>query len=75
MKTASKDNEPNQIRLLTRRERQVYRLLQMAQANKEIASSLGIAERTARFHVSNVLHKLGLSGRIEILAKNWPESQ
>ena len=34
-------------------------------ANKEIASELGISERTARTHVSNILGKLGLSSRTQ----------
>jgi len=36
---------------------------------------LGITERTARSHVENMLRKLGVSRRIEIVGKNWPESQ
>jgi DNA-binding NarL/FixJ family response regulator len=65
------DREP--LSRLTNRERQVYRLL--AKSNKEIASALGITERTARSHVENILHKLGVSRRIEIVGKDWPKSQ
>jgi DNA-binding NarL/FixJ family response regulator len=31
--------------------------------NKEISSALGISERTAKFHVSNILSKLQLDDR------------
>jgi hypothetical protein len=35
--------------------------------NKEIAYQLNIGERTAKFHVSNVLRKLGIENRRDIL--------
>jgi|HubBroStandDraft_6_1064221.scaffolds.fasta_scaffold21648_8 LuxR family transcriptional regulator of spore coat protein len=69
------DSDGEKLSLLTRRERQVYQLLLRGQTNKEISNALGITERTARFHVSNILHKFGVANRIEILAKDWPESQ
>lgn len=69
------DEGPREFALLTRREREVYRMLELAKSNKEIASQLGIAERTAKFHVGNILRKLGFSSRIDILAKNWPQGQ
>ena len=34
-------------------------------SNREIADELGIAERTARTHVSNILAKLGLASRTQ----------
>jgi DNA-binding NarL/FixJ family response regulator len=48
---------------LTAREGQVLQLLFRHLTNKEIAHQLNISERTARFHVSNVLSKLGLENR------------
>jgi DNA-binding NarL/FixJ family response regulator len=50
---------------LTPRESDVLRLLAEGYANKKIASELGISERTARTHVSNILAKLGLSSRTQ----------
>jgi DNA-binding NarL/FixJ family response regulator len=50
---------------LTEREVDVLRLVGAGRANKEIASALGIGERTARTHVSNILGKLGLSSRTQ----------
>jgi two-component system, NarL family, response regulator LiaR len=35
--------------------------------NKEIAAQLSITERTATFHVGNVLSKLGADGRVEAI--------
>ncbi len=50
---------------LTSRELEVLRLVGAGRANKEIAAELGISERTARTHVSNILAKLGLSSRTQ----------
>ena len=52
---------------LTAREGQVLQLLFRHLTNKEIAHQLYISERTARFHVSNVLSKLGLENRRSLL--------
>ena len=50
---------------LTERELDVLVLLGRGLANKEIAAELGIADCTARTHVSNVLGKLGLASRTQ----------
>jgi DNA-binding NarL/FixJ family response regulator len=47
------------------RELEVLRLLAHAQPNKAIATQLGITERTARTHVSNILRRLGFNSRTE----------
>jgi DNA-binding NarL/FixJ family response regulator len=48
---------------LTGREAQVLQLLMRRLTNKEIGSLLAISERTAKFHVSNILSKLQLEDR------------
>ena len=50
---------------LTDRETDVLRLVAQGQANKEIAVSLGIGEKTVKTHVSNVLAKLGVQSRTQ----------
>jgi DNA-binding NarL/FixJ family response regulator len=52
---------------LTAREGQVLQLLFRHLTNKEIACQLNISERTAKFHVSNLLRKLGLENRRNLL--------
>jgi len=52
---------------LTAREGQVLQLLYRHLTNKDIAHELSISERTAKFHVSNVLRKLGLENRRNLL--------
>jgi DNA-binding NarL/FixJ family response regulator len=51
---------------LTARELDVVALVGEGKANKEIALQLGIGERTARTHVSNILRKLGLTSRTQL---------
>ena len=49
--------------ILTAREKLVFELLIMNKSTKEIASELGIREKTVRNHISNVMQKLGVNGR------------
>jgi DNA-binding NarL/FixJ family response regulator len=58
---------------LTRRERQVLQLLFRRLTNKQIACELNISERTAKFHVCNVLNKLGLENRQNLLETSGVE--
>jgi DNA-binding NarL/FixJ family response regulator len=50
---------------MTARELEVLCVVGAGKANKEIAAQLGISERTARTHVSNILSKLGLHSRTQ----------
>ena len=49
--------------ILTAREKSVFELLIVNKSTKEIASELGISEKTVRNHISNVMQKLGVNGR------------
>jgi DNA-binding NarL/FixJ family response regulator len=50
---------------LTPRERDVVVLIAEGGTNRQIATRLGVTERTARTHVSNILTKLGLASRTQ----------
>lgn len=53
---------------LTARERDVLRLVSVGRTNRQIAEELFISPKTASVHVSNILGKLGVSGRGEAAA-------
>jgi two-component system, NarL family, nitrate/nitrite response regulator NarL len=50
---------------LTRRERQIVRLISRGLSNKEIATSLRIELATVKNHVHNILEKLRVGGRAD----------
>lgn len=54
---------------LSFREQQVVDLLVKGLSNRKIGVVLGISERTAKFHVCNILHKLQVRTRRELLDK------
>ena len=49
--------------ILTNREYQIFKLLIDNKNTKEIATFLGISEKTVRNHISNAMQKLGVKGR------------
>jgi DNA-binding NarL/FixJ family response regulator len=59
---------------LTRREREVLEALLENLSNKEIASRLQVSERTAKFHVSNLLAKFGVRRRADLILLNFTQA-
>ena len=53
---------------LTPREREILKLMAEGLNNREIAAALTISLSTAKFHVSSVLAKLGVTNRVEAVA-------
>jgi DNA-binding NarL/FixJ family response regulator len=62
---ASAHGDDDGIGKLTSREREVLVRVARGLPNRQIADDLGITERTARTHVSNILAKLGLTSRTQ----------
>jgi len=50
---------------LTKREIEVLRMVADGLSNKEIAAELGISTHTAKFHVAQIIAKLGAMSRTE----------
>ena len=53
---------------LTSRELEVLRLLAAGRTNAQIGAEMYISPKTAGVHVSNILRKLGVSGRVQAAA-------
>ena len=54
---------------LTRREEEVLGGVMRSLANKEIAATLNLSERTVKFHVSSLLTKFRVRGRMELVGE------
>ena len=54
---------------LTNREKQTAKLLIQGMDNSMIATKLSISINTAAYHISNIIHKLGVRSRQE--AASW----
>jgi DNA-binding NarL/FixJ family response regulator len=60
------------VKDLTQREWEVFDLIvRQGLNNTEIAEHLGITERSAKFHTSNVLRKMGTSDRLKLAVRFW----
>ena len=58
---------PRNPMVLTAREREVLQLLAEGQANKEVASALGISTKTAETHRAHILAKLNVHSMSELV--------
>jgi DNA-binding CsgD family transcriptional regulator len=61
--------DPSMVDALTPREAEVLRLLARGQTNLEIARTLVVREGTIKYHVKNILRKLGAVSRADAVAR------
>lgn len=59
---------PNDVKL-TKRERQILKLINDGATNADIANELDVSEHTVKSHLYNVYKKIGVRNRLE--ASNW----
>ena len=62
----SKQSQPP-VETLTPREIDVLRLLAKGNTNRQIAELLGLSIRTAESHRANLMGKLGLTSRVDLV--------
>jgi len=55
---------------LTTREREVLELLAQGMSNQDIGTTLGIAEKTVRIHMTHILEKLAVTDRTQAVIKS-----
>jgi DNA-binding NarL/FixJ family response regulator len=67
LKKVLSDPDGDPTEKLTPREREVVKLIAEAYTNKEIAAILNLAEKTVESHRANVLAKLGMRDRVELV--------
>jgi len=58
---------PEEIKSLTAREIEVLKLAAQGANNKEISAQLFICEPTVKTHIGNIMHKLNLRDRVEMV--------
>ena len=51
-------------KILTKREKEIFNLLVKNNNTKEISAKFNISEKTVRNHISNVMQKLSVNGRV-----------
>lgn len=55
------------LRLLTKREEEVVRLVAEGMQNRDIAGELGLSEHTVKNYLFHIFEKLGVSSRVELV--------
>jgi two-component system response regulator NreC len=73
----SRGAQPGNRDLLTSREREIVSMVAYGHTNKEIASALGITVKTVETHKTNIMQKLEITSRAELvrfaLSQGWLE--
>jgi two-component system response regulator DevR len=65
LRGGEQEEEPDELRGLTERERQILALIGEGLTNRQIGQRLYLAEKTVKNHISRLLAKLGVERRIQ----------
>jgi DNA-binding NarL/FixJ family response regulator len=60
-------NDTRGAKLLTKRQKDIVRLLNQGLSNRDIAAQAGLSEATVRNYLQHVFDRLGVSSRVELL--------
>ena len=61
----NRDMDKEKLKSLTKREIEVLKAISAGLLNKEIATNLGISERTVKNHISNIFKKIDVADRTQ----------
>ncbi|MFD1277168.1 response regulator transcription factor [Streptomyces kaempferi] len=50
---------------------EIFDLIAAGMSNSEVAQALVLSEKTVKFHVSNLLRKLGVRSRAQAIVRAW----
>jgi DNA-binding NarL/FixJ family response regulator len=67
VRTWMQDDSPGPREPLTPREQEVIKLIAEAHTNREIGAILHLADKTVESHRANILRKLGMRDRVELV--------
>ncbi len=70
VRSMANETAADQAVVFTTRESEVVRLLAHGQSNRQIGQTLFISETTVKFHVHNVMDKLGVKRRAEVVYRS-----
>lgn len=68
-------NRPNQLNVLTRREREIVDLACRGLSNKAIAAEVGAAEGTIKIHLHNIFQKMNVTNRTALAALSFQSAR
>jgi DNA-binding CsgD family transcriptional regulator len=54
---------------LSEREQEIADMVAAGMSNREIARACSVAEKTVKFHMTNIMAKLGVVSRAQLIAK------
>jgi DNA-binding NarL/FixJ family response regulator len=67
-KVLAEVSAPRRSTALSRREREVLKMVADGRSNKQIARAMKITERTVKFHITSILNKMGAENRAQAVA-------
>lgn len=68
-RTRGNKESEKETAILTEKQKEILKLLAQGLTYKEIGERLGVQRVTVRYHVAEILHKLHLANRMQLIAK------